>query len=106
MHRERENVWIALEGRRRAVAVMHVEIDDHRPPDDPFPLEYADRDRHVVDETKPLAVIGEGVVKATPQMHRDPALLVIDRQAPGERRAARRDPRGVSQRRGEGDLEQ
>jgi hypothetical protein len=74
MHREGEDVVDALKDRGGTVAVMHVQVDDHGSPDEPIPLQYANRDRDVVDETKPFAVIGEGVVEAAAQVHRDPAL--------------------------------
>ena len=102
MHREGEDVGIAPENRGRAVTVMHVQIDDRRASQHSLPPQRAKRDRHVVDETEPLAVIGEGVVKAAAEMHGD---ALLEGQPPGKCRAARANPRGVAQRRREGHLQ-
>ena len=49
-------------------------------------------------------MIGERVMKAAAEVHRDPA-LPPQGQPPGERRSPRADPRRFAQRRRKGDLQ-
>ena len=52
------------EDRRRAVALMHVEIDHQCPPDAALLEQHRGRDRDVVEQAKAGAVVGEGMVAA------------------------------------------
>jgi len=82
---------------------MHVKIDHGHPAHGSLPLKGANRDRHVVDETETLAVIGERVVKAAAQVHRDPP---ISGEPTCEGGPAGAEPGGLAQRGREGHLEQ
>ena len=73
VHREGEHAWIGFEGERRAVAVVHVKIDD-RVTLDAARLQVTDGDRHVVERTEAFAVARERVMKAATDMDSDSKL--------------------------------
>jgi hypothetical protein len=62
VHREREHSGLGFEDERRAVAVMHVEIDDGDALD-AAGLEHARRHGDVVEGTEPFTMIRKRVVK-------------------------------------------
>ena len=64
MDREGEHTLVALKERGRAVAVVHVAVDDRRALDAAVALQHAYRQGDVIEETETLAVIVERVVKA------------------------------------------
>ena len=63
VHREGKRVVIAGKNRRGAVALVDVAVD-YRRATDPSRAHCTNRDRHVVQYTKPFAAIGEGVMRA------------------------------------------
>ena len=64
VHRKREHVGLVGEYDRRAVPVVHIQVDHRRTPDCAVAAQHFDCDRHVVDQAEPLAVIGRRVMKA------------------------------------------
>ncbi len=62
MRGEIEHAGIAVEDGVRAVAVMHVEIDNQHPIDLKIGTRRGRRNGNVVEQTKTFAVIGEGVM--------------------------------------------
>ena len=74
VEREGEDRRLVLEDRRRAVALMDVEIDHQRALDQPLAPQHADRDGHIVEEAEARAVIGEGMVAATGGVAGQPVL--------------------------------
>jgi len=97
VHRERKDVGVALEDRRRAVALVHVEVDDERAARPALPLQDADRHGHVVEHTESLAVIRERVMRAAREVGRDP---VVDGCPGGVERALHCQPGATPQRGG------
>jgi hypothetical protein len=95
VHREREDRLVAGEYRGRAVALVHVEIDDERAADPAIALQHADRDGDVVQRAEPFSVVGERVMRAAREVAREPVLerrparvQCALRQAAGPARAA------------------
>ena len=64
VHGEGEDALVAGEDGRGAVALVHVEIDDHRAIDEPLALQHPRRDGEVVEHAETVTVVGEGVVRA------------------------------------------
>ena len=60
----------------RAVALVNVEVDDHRASDPTVALQGADRDGDIVEHTEAFTVVGERMVRPAGEVHR---------QAPFER---------------------
>ena len=94
VHAERVDARVAGEDGVRAVALVHVEIDDRRARDAPFALQRADRDGDVVEDAESLAVVRERVVRAAGEIDREP---VLERGARGG--TVRRPRRGATVRR-------
>src|SRR5690348_221510 len=74
MHAEREHAVVAGKDRVRAVALVNVEIDDRGATDAASVLQGPNGDRDVVEDAKPFPMIGEGVVSATGEIHRNAVL--------------------------------
>src|ERR1700732_2071523 len=89
MNREYENGSVAAKNRGRAIAMMHVRVQDHRGLNRSVELQPPYRYCHIVNHTKTLAVIGIGVMK-TPADIRGPA---VDQRVPrGKDRPSSRHP--------------
>ena len=74
MDREREHFGLLRKDRRRTVPVVQVAVDHDSSLDQSLAHQHSYGDRHVVHKAKALAVIGEGVVKASAQMNTHPPL--------------------------------
>jgi hypothetical protein len=68
VHREREDVAVAREQRRRAVALVHVAVDDRTPAGAAFRLHRTDCDGYIVEHTETLAERGVGMMGAPRQV--------------------------------------
>ena len=62
MERDEEHRVVAAKDRLRAVAVVHVVVDDRDPREPELRLRVARRDRHVVEHAEAHRAVGEGVV--------------------------------------------
>jgi hypothetical protein len=80
----------------RAISLMHVEIDDGGAADPPFTLQQPDCDGDVVEHAEPLAVIGEGVMRAAGEVHRGAIAQRVARRGDG---APHGTPRPLDERR-------
>src|SRR5688572_1709974 len=58
VHGKRVDATLASKDAVRAVALMHIEIDDCRAADGPTIQQAADRYGDIVEDTKPFAVVG------------------------------------------------
>ena len=77
---------LGRENGRRAIAVVDIAVNRHRPLNPAELLHLADRDRHIVDHAKAFAMIGMRVMEASADVHADP---IIDCFLCSENRAAR-----------------
>ena len=66
MERDEEHRVVAAEDRLRAVAVVHVVVDDRDPREPELRLRVARRDRHVVEHAEAHRAVGERVVAGRP----------------------------------------
>jgi hypothetical protein len=97
VHRERVDRLVALENRRRAVALVDVEIDHEGTAQPALCLEHPDGDRDVVQQAEPFAVAGERVMRAPGQVARE---AVPQSEARGLERALHGQPGAPQQARG------
>ncbi len=102
VYRERKDLIDLREHRGGPIAVVDVAVDHGRPLDRPIAAQRLDGNGDVIDETEPLSMVGEGVVKPAPEVH---GALAFEREPAGERRPACAGPRGLSQLGSERDLE-
>src|SRR5262245_24166478 len=64
VHRERENLRIAAEDRRRSVALMDIAVDDGNPAAAEVALQHTGGYGHIIEDAIPLAPVGKGVMGA------------------------------------------
>ena len=81
MNRKGEDGGVGGKNLRRAISLVDVAIDGHRPLDGSFLLQAPDGDSDVVQNAESLAVVGESVVEASAHVDGDVAL---ERQASGQ----------------------
>jgi hypothetical protein len=72
VHREGEDARVRFEDERRAVAVMHVEIDDRRALDAARP-QHTNRNGDVVERTEAFAVVSKRVMEPAAYVTHDGA---------------------------------
>ena len=72
MHRKCEYRFVTLENRCSTVALMYVEIDNERTAQQALMLQTTNGDRHIVQNTEALAMIGESVMGPAGQITRSP----------------------------------
>jgi hypothetical protein len=94
MHGERKNVFLRLEDRRRAVSLMHIEIDHCRALDRTLRLQLAYGDGHIIEYAEPLAMIGERMMSAAGQIA---GKTVLERRARGQQGPGRGKTRSLPQ---------
>jgi hypothetical protein len=74
VHAECEHGFVAGEYRVRSVALMHIEVDHRSASDATVTLQQPDGDGDVVEHAESLAMIGEGVMRSSGEVHGDTAL--------------------------------
>src|SRR5258707_1029439 len=84
----------AAKNSRRAVAMVHVGIDDQRLADRTIRLEAADADGHIVDGAESFAVIRMGVMESAAEIA---TKAVTQCRLRGEDRAAGGEPEGFNE---------
>jgi hypothetical protein len=62
--RKREHARFVLKNERRAIPMMHVEVDNRCTFDDALREQQPDCNRYIVEETEALAVVRECVMEA------------------------------------------
>jgi hypothetical protein len=94
MHREREHLRDVLENRRSAVALMHVQIDDHSALNTSLLAQLRNGHGNIVHHAESFGVIGERMVGAAGKVRGDP---FAERDACREQRSAGGEPRAQPQ---------
>ncbi len=90
VNREGEYRGIVVKDGGGAVPLMDIDIDHHRTMDAAVGLQVPNRDRHVVQHTETLAVVGKRVMEAAADVHGHPSLQRAPRGLDASSRAKKR----------------